>query len=76
MPHSLTVRNVPAPVVRALQGRARRNHRSMQKEILSILAEAAVDRASLVEQLAALRGRLGAEMTLDEIHGAIEEGRA
>jgi len=48
----------------------------MQKEILSILAEAAVDRASLVEQLAALRGRLGAETTLDEIHRAIEEGRA
>jgi hypothetical protein len=43
----------------------------MQKEILSILAEAAVDRASLVEQLAALRARLGAEMTLDEIHRAI-----
>ena len=76
MPRSLTVRNVPDPVVRALQGRARRNHRSMQKEIISILAEAAVDRASLVEQLATLRARLDAEMTLDEIHKAIEEGRA
>jgi hypothetical protein len=47
----------------------------MQKEIMSILEEAAIDRASAVEQLAALRVRLAANMTLDEIHGAIEEGR-
>ena len=47
----------------------------MQEEIMSILAEVVVDRASLVEQLATLRLRLGAEMTLDEIHGAVEEGR-
>jgi plasmid stability protein len=76
MSRTLTLRNVPEPVLRALRGRARRNRRSMQKEILSILEEAAVDRASLAEQLTALRVRLGAAMTLDEIHGAIEEGRA
>src|SRR6266852_1841144 len=75
MSHTLTLRNVPYSVLRALRGRARRNGRSMQKEIMSILAEVVVDRASLVEQLATLRLRLGAEMTLDEIHGAVEEGR-
>jgi hypothetical protein len=48
----------------------------MQKEILSILEEAAVDRASLAEQLTAVRVRLGAAMTLDEIQSAIAEGRA
>jgi hypothetical protein len=47
----------------------------MQKEILSILQAAVVDRASLAEQLHALRERLGASMTLDEIHRAIDEGR-
>jgi plasmid stability protein len=75
MSHTLTLRNVPDSVLRALRGRARRNRRSMQKEIMSILEEAAIDRASAVEQLAALRVRLAANMTLDEIHGAIEEGR-
>jgi len=75
MARTLTLRNVPEAVLRALRGRARRNRRSMQKEILSILEEAAIDRASLVAQLAALRVRLGANMTLDEIHKAIEEGR-
>jgi hypothetical protein len=47
----------------------------MQKEIMSILEEATVDRAALLKQIAILRVRLGAEMTLDEIHGAIEKGR-
>jgi plasmid stability protein len=76
MSRTITLRNVPEPVLRALRGRARRNRRSMQKEIMSILEEAAVDRASLVEQLARLRGHLRAGMTLDEIHTAIEEGRS
>lgn len=75
MSRTLTVRNVPDPVLRALRGRARRNRRSMQKEIISILAEATVDHVSLLEQLQAMRDRLGAEMSLDEIHRAIEEGR-
>lgn len=76
MSHTLTLRNVPDPVLRALRSRARRNRRSMQKEIMSILEEAVVDRGSLEEQLTSLRVRLGAAMTLDEIHRAIEEGRA
>ena len=75
MSHTLTLRNVPDSVLRALRGRARRNRRSMQKEIMSILEEVAIDRASSVEQLAALRRRLAANMTLDEVHSAIEEGR-
>jgi plasmid stability protein len=76
MCYTITPRDVPDPVLRALRGRARRNRRSMQKKIISILAEAALDRASLVQQLRAMRARLGAKMSLDEIHAAIEEGRA
>lgn len=75
MSRTLTVRSVPEPVVRALRERARRNRRSMQKEILSVLEGAVLDRASLTKQLAALRSGVGARMTLDEIHAAIEEGR-
>ena len=75
MARTLTLRDVPEPVVRALRDRARRNNRSMQKEILSILQDTALDRASLARQLSALRIRLGAKMPLDEIHGAIAEGR-
>jgi plasmid stability protein len=76
MSSTLTLRDVPDLVLRDLRSRARRNRRSMQKEIMSILEEAVVDRRSMKEQLRRLRVRLGAEMTLDEIHRAIEEGRA
>jgi plasmid stability protein len=76
MSRTLTVRSVPDSVLQVLRARARRNRRSMQKEIISILAEAAIDRSSLVEQLRSVRSRLGAKMTLVEIHAAIEEGRA
>ncbi len=44
----------------------------MQKEILSILEEVAIDRASAVEQLAALGTRLGANMTFEEIDAAVD----
>ncbi len=75
MSRTLTLRNVPEPILRALRSRAHRNRRSMQKEIMSILEEAAIDHASMAEQLRALRTRLDAGMSLDEIHQAIEEGR-
>jgi len=75
MTRTLTLRNVPEPVLRALRSRARRNRRSVQKELLSILEEATIDRASLVKQLSALRARLGANMSIDEINDAIDEGR-
>ncbi|GMV20821.1 MAG: hypothetical protein AMXMBFR57_07700 [Acidimicrobiia bacterium] len=38
---SLSIKNVPAPLARALAARASRNHRSLQGELMSIL-EAAV----------------------------------
>jgi plasmid stability protein len=75
MSHTLTLRNVPDSVSRALRGRARRNGRSMQKEIMSILEEAVVDRAALMEQLATFRVPLGAKMSLGEVHEAIQEAR-
>jgi plasmid stability protein len=74
MAHTMTLRNVPDSILRVLRERARQHGRSMQKEIMSILEEAVVDHASVVEQLAILRVRLGAQMTLDQIHEAIEEG--
>jgi plasmid stability protein len=75
MARTLTLRDVPEVVVKALRARARRNQRSMQKEVLSILESATLDRASLAQHLSCLRSHLGAGMSLDEIHGAIEEGR-
>jgi hypothetical protein len=73
---TLTLRAVPERVVRGLRERARRNHRSVQKEILSILEGAVVDRAALADRLAELRGRArGGGLSVQEIRDAIAEGR-
>lgn len=75
MAKTLTLRNVPDPVVRELRGRARRNGTSMQKELMSVLTQATVDRRSLEEQFAALRGSMRKRMSMKQIHAAIDQGR-
>lgn len=72
---TLTLREVPEPVVRELRNRARRNGRSMQSELLSIVRQATLDRRSFADQLANVRRALRRPLTLDEIHAAIDEGR-
>ncbi len=76
MAKTLTLRNVPDPVVKALRERSRRNGRSMQAELLAIVGAAVVDRASLVEQLRACRSSMTGPMTIDEIEESIAEGRS
>jgi plasmid stability protein len=75
MARTLTIRNVPDDVVRELRGRARRNGRSMQSEILLVIRQATLDRGSLEKQLAALRGTVQRRIRIDEIHAAVMEGR-
>lgn len=75
MAKTLTLRNVPDPVVSELRGRARRNGTSMQKELLSVVTQATIDRRSLEDQLAALRSVLKKRVPLKKIHAAIDEGR-
>ncbi len=40
MPTSLSIKNAPDEIVERLHARARRNHRSLQGELLSIVTEA------------------------------------
>ena len=60
MPVTLSVKNVPDAVARRLRARAKRNHRSLQGELLAIVAEATEvsARASPKDVLALVR-RLG-----------------
>ena len=75
MAKTLTLRNVPDPVVRELRGRARRTGTSMQKELMSVVTQATVDRRSLEDQFAALRSSLRKRVSMKQIHAAINEGR-
>jgi plasmid stability protein len=75
MAKTLTLRKVPDDVVRSLRARARRNHRSMQREMLSIISSAVIDREGLAQQLRKCRAMLIRPMRIEEIHRAIDEGR-
>jgi plasmid stability protein len=44
MPVNLSVRDVPDALAERLRSRAKRNHRSLQQELLSILESAAAER--------------------------------
>ncbi len=75
MEKTLTVRNVPGRVVEALKKRARRNHRSMQSEVLAILDATVSDTEALSSRLAEHRLALTRPMTMDEIRAAMDRGR-
>jgi plasmid stability protein len=45
MPVNLSVKNVPDALAERLRNRAERNHRSLQRELLSILESAAAERS-------------------------------
>lgn len=62
MPVNLSIKNVPERIVRPLRARAKRNHRSLQGELMAILDEAATKPArkkSLVEIAAELEAMGG-----------------
>ena len=79
MATNFTVKNIPEDVYEKLKARAERNHRSINGEIISVLAAAtALKHASADEIIArarALRGRTGGFLTDDFINQAKREGR-
>jgi antitoxin FitA len=51
MTHSLSIKDVPAEIVEAVRERARRNHRSMQGELLHIIETAVGPKTFQVDEL-------------------------
>jgi len=57
---SLSIKNVPEEVAQRLRARARRNHRSLQNELLAIVEAAALEDTEItVDELAEYVRRLG-----------------
>jgi plasmid stability protein len=75
MSKTLTLRNVPDEVLKELRRRAKRNGRSVQSELLTLVRQGTLDQRSLEERLAELRKSLPRRMRLEEIHSAIRDGR-
>lgn len=82
---TLTIRNLPEELHETLKIRAKRNHRSLNQEVIAELSHAATvetaeDRRVRVEQeiseIDALRARAKGFLTADEIDQVKREGRA
>ena len=74
------LKNIPDHIPRKLRIRAKKNHRSLNGELLAILErvldEEGGDKDALMEQrLATLRSRCKGRLSLEETTSAIDEGR-
>jgi plasmid stability protein len=72
---TLTIRNVPAKVVRSLKALARRRRRSMEQEVRELLEAHVAERRSVLEQIEAGWSRQVRRPTAAEVDAWIGVGR-
>jgi plasmid stability protein len=72
---TLTIRNVPARVVRSLKALAKRRNTSMEQEIRELLEEHVMERASVLKQIEASWTRQSRRPSAEEIDSWINVGR-
>ena len=72
---TLTIRNLPARVVRGLKALARRRNQSMEQEVRDILEEYVAERASVLKQIEASWEHQARRPTGEEIDAWISAGR-
>jgi plasmid stability protein len=72
---TLTIRNVPPAVVKALKSMARKNRRSMEQEVRELLEEHVADRSSVLDRIEASWATLTRRPTAEEVDRWIESGR-
>jgi len=72
---TLTVRNVPPAVIRALKRIAKRNRRSMQQEVLNLLTSVTLDRESACRQVEEAWEAQKRPTTKEEVDQWIRESR-
>ncbi len=72
---TLTIRNVPAKVVRALKAQAKRNRRSMEQEVRELIEARVGDRASAIAQVKRAWASQKRRPTAAEVEAWIREGR-
>lgn len=72
---TLTIRNVPARVVRSLKALAKRRNTSMEQEIRELLEEHVMERSSVLKQIEASWARQARRPSAEEIDSWINAGR-
>jgi len=73
---TLTIRNVPAPVVKALKAAARRRRHSMEQEVRDLLEASVSERRSVLDQIESAWNRQARRPTAREVDAWIEAGHA
>ena len=74
MPVNLSIKNVPEELAQRLRERARRNHRSLQGELMAILEEELIPRRVTADQAYQRVQELGLK-TGSETAGMVREDR-
>jgi plasmid stability protein len=72
---TLTIRNVPAKVVKSLKTLARGNRRSMEQEVRALLEQHVGDRRALLAEIEQSWARQTRRPQADEIAAWIQAGR-
>jgi plasmid stability protein len=72
---TLTIRDVPAHVVRGLKALAKRRNTSMEQEVRELLEEHVSERASILKQIEASWDEQARRPSAEEIDGWIRAGR-
>jgi hypothetical protein len=72
---TLTIRNVPAKVMKSLKALARRNRRSMEQEVRTILEQHVGDRRALMEEIEQSWPRQRRRPLPQEVDSWIQAGR-
>jgi plasmid stability protein len=73
---TLTIRNIPAKIVRALKAQAKRNRRSMEQEVREMIEARVGDRASAVAQIKRAWASQKRRPTAAEVDAWFGEGRS
>jgi len=72
---TLTIRNVPAKVVKSLKALARRNRRSMEQEVRAVLEQHVGERRALFDEIEQSWTRQTRRPTAHEVDSWIQIGR-
>lgn len=77
---SVTIKNLPDSIYRKLKARAKNNHRSINGEIVNVLAhelnEAEINVAEFLAEAEKIRNRVKIELTDEGLIALKNEGRA
>ena len=72
---TITVRNIPDEVVEMIKSRAKRNRRSMEQEVRSILSGAVHDREAAMKRIKALWKKQNKPISKEEVDAWLKRAR-